>query len=58
MRGSSSLIPSAGCDLHASKEVQAEAPLWALVAKETEVHAFGWWVVERLCSNQGEAMAN
>ena len=38
--GSSLLIPGGTFDLHASKEVQAEAPLWALMAKEATLSAF------------------
>ena len=55
--GNSLLIPGGTSDLHASKEVQAEASLGAFMAKETVVHALGRWIVKRLCSNHNNIRA-
>ena len=49
---SSLLIPGAAPGLHASKDVQAEAPLWTLMAEEAVPQALGRLPAGLPCSSQ------
>ena len=54
--GNSLLIPGSAFDLHASKQVKAEAPLWALMAKEAVLHPL--WRLPFTFPCRGEGMCH